>query len=27
VNIAPPFGDPEAIGLGAANRVAFELAG
>jgi tape measure domain-containing protein len=27
VNIHPPFGDAEAIGLGAANRVAFELAG
>ena len=27
VNVTPPFGDPEAIGLGVANRVAFGLAG
>jgi tape measure domain-containing protein len=27
VNVTPPFGDPEAVGLGVANRIAFELAG
>jgi transposase-like protein len=27
VNVYPPFGDPEAIGLGSANRVAATLAG
>jgi ribosomal protein L12E/L44/L45/RPP1/RPP2 len=27
VHVSPPFGDPEAIGLGVANRVAYSLAG
>jgi TP901 family phage tail tape measure protein len=27
VNVYPPYGDPEAIGLSAANRLAFELSG